>query len=371
MVKKPIVRQTGPSAAIADLYEAALDPSGLTGIPGFIRKTLGVDSAGIWLTEGSRFTVMELSEDAREGLKPYLAHFHKLDPWHQGVLRRMDRVVIGCESIPEDRLVRTEFYCDFARFYGMIRPMGVSLRLGPGVFGTIAAHQPATKHLFEEKDKRPLERLLPHLRRALQLHRRIGRAAPPGWAAAALDAMSLGLVICDEASNIAYANSAAERLAREGAGIVMGRQSKGGGALVVGEAKRLAALIAGAARGDGSGAMRLTGRDGHTSLLLIVAPLPARFHPAQAPAHVLVALRRDTDDPSFSGQQLAALFGLSPTQAAVALGLYADKSFEEIAAERGIEVSTVRTHYGQVLARTGASGLRDLVRLLGMLPPLR
>jgi DNA-binding CsgD family transcriptional regulator len=103
----------------------------------------------------------------------------------------------------------------------------------------------------------------------------------------------------------------------------------------------------------------------------LVTPLPARFHPAQAPGHALIALRRDTDDPAFSTSLLRALFGLSPAQAAVALGLYADKSFDEIAAERGIQVSTVRTHYEQVLARTRASGLRDLVRLLGALPPVR
>jgi DNA-binding CsgD family transcriptional regulator len=44
---------------------------------------------------------------------------------------------------------------------------------------------------------------------------------------------------------------------------------------------------------------------------------------------------------------------------------------EEIAAERGVAISTLRTHFAEIFARTGAENQRDLIRLLGMLPPVR
>jgi hypothetical protein len=50
---------------------------------------------------------------------------------------------------------------------------------------------------------------------------------------------------------------------------------------------------------------------------------------------------------------------------------YDRKSFEDIASGRGVKVSRLRTHFAEVLTRTGSEGLRDLIRPLGTLPPLR
>jgi DNA-binding CsgD family transcriptional regulator len=36
-----------------------------------------------------------------------------------------------------------------------------------------------------------------------------------------------------------------------------------------------------------------------------------------------------------------------------------------------VAISTVRTHLAEIFVRTGTESQRDLVRLLGMLPPVR
>jgi DNA-binding CsgD family transcriptional regulator len=53
------------------------------------------------------------------------------------------------------------------------------------------------------------------------------------------------------------------------------------------------------------------------------------------------------------------------------LAIFDGKSPEQIAADRNVAISTMRTHLAQIFARTGAENQRDLVRMLGMLPPLR
>ena len=65
------------------------------------------------------------------------------------------------------------------------------------------------------------------------------------------------------------------------------------------------------------------------------------------------------------------LFSLSRTQAAIALSIFGGKSPDEIAAERGVTISTLRTHLAEIFARTGTENQRDLVRLFGMVPPIR
>ncbi|AWN36139.1 hypothetical protein [Methylobacterium radiodurans] len=68
---------------------------------------------------------------------------------------------------------------------------------------------------------------------------------------------------------------------------------------------------------------------------------------------------------------LPQLFGLSPAQAALCVQLARGLTFEAAADERGVALSTARTHFLGILQKTGAANLRDLLRLLGTLPQVR
>jgi DNA-binding NarL/FixJ family response regulator len=352
---------------IADLYEAAIDPDGLARMPNLVRSAMGVDTSGVWVVDGNRITDMALTPDLFDSQKPYLEHFYKLDPWRPS---GREKVVLGCEAISEPQLLKTEFYNDFARRFGLFRPLGALTQLRPGVFASFAIHQPGTQYLFEESDKRSFAAVLPHLRRAMQLWLRCRtEQAKANWTSA-LDQFAFGVVVCDGSGRLVHANPAAETLARSDTGIVLSGAGKGVRAFLAREANELAALIHNAARGGGGGAMRLTGREGIMSLVVLVAPLPAKLHRKGEPGHVLVAMRAPEEGSAPSAATLITLFRLSPAQAALALALYEGNTFEEFAAARGVKVSTLRTHFAEILARTGAKSLRDLVRLLGTLPPL-
>jgi DNA-binding CsgD family transcriptional regulator len=88
--------------------------------------------------------------------------------------------------------------------------------------------------------------------------------------------------------------------------------------------------------------------------------------PGGGPARVLVLLRplvTSTPRPDL----LEVLFGLSPAEAAVAAPLVAGHSAEEVAAERGVSIGTVRSQIRAVLDKTGAGSLRQLSAMLGAL----
>jgi DNA-binding CsgD family transcriptional regulator len=85
-------------------------------------------------------------------------------------------------------------------------------------------------------------------------------------------------------------------------------------------------------------------------------------------ALALVLITDPADGPVLTASALHQLFGLTSAEASVALALAAGRSAEEIAAERAVSLPTVRTQIRQILAKTGALHVRDLVRLLAGLP---
>ena len=358
---------------VADLYDAAIDEHSWPQFSAVVGKATGIPAVSVWLTQSNRVIDASMAEAYRPFLPPYLEHFGKLDPWAGSLARKpLDTVMLAYEHIRENELVKTEFYNDFARLGGMFRPIGVRMQLAPGVFATMGSEMPFARTLFEPADKRRVERVLPYVKRALQLRQRCQQIErQTGLHAAALDAVTFGIVICNAAGHVVWANAFAEALGRARVGIVLAPRGREVGAFLPEQSTELAALIHSAATGGAGGAITLKGKDRGNKLLVLVTPLPRVLFQAYGPSHVLLSLRRAPDDPPFSAQTLSALFRLSPAQGSLAMALYEGKTFEEIAAERGVKVSTLRTHLTNVLVRTGAKNIRELVRLLASLPPLR
>jgi DNA-binding CsgD family transcriptional regulator len=203
------------------------------------------------------------------------------------------------------------------------------------------------------------------VQRAIQLYRRIRhleRKAQTGFAA--LESLAFGVVVATAQGEVAFANFAAERLARTGDGLLLGRQGCGLGAVIPAEAGRLRRLVHDAATGGAGGAMRLTRRTLGSSLAVLVSRLPApyrdRADPTVGMALVIIKDLADTGTPP--KDLLCALYRLTLAEAHVAAALCGGHSAEEIAAERRVSVATVRTQIRQILEKTGASHLRDLAR---------
>jgi DNA-binding CsgD family transcriptional regulator len=360
---------------IANIYEAAIDDACWPQLAQIVASAAGTSGTVVWIVDSGQILDFSATDDLLPTQGPYLAHYGNLDPWQKSLFTRgCDQVRLGAEAVPERELVKTEFYNDFARPNGIVRPMGALMRLGGGTFATVAANRPSNKKIFDEHDKPRLQRLVPHLRRALQL-RLVQRTRPASTQihAATLDLLAFGVIICDQGSRIVLANVTAEQMASAGAGIMLGNRNKGLSALVPAETRALAALVHNAASGGAGGTMRVSGRSGRPELLALVTPLPPSLEPkGGAPqTHALVTLRQATDAPSFTGDMLKALFGLSPVQGEIALAIFNGRSPEQISDDRQVALSTVRTHLAEIFARTGATNQRELIRLLGMLPPVR
>ena len=369
-----MAREQAFADSVGDIYEAAVDDESWPRFARILADAVGAPTSAVWIWDRAQVRDLTVTEDGLDTDRPYRAHFWRLDPWQAAARREpLERIWLGSEIFSEQTLVRTEFYNDFARNFGLFRPMAVNMELAPGVFATASLERPGSRRLFGVADKPKFARLVPHLKRALQLRLRQQAHGPPRrMTAATLDAFTFGVVVCDAQGRIMLANAAAEDLARVTRAITLGAPRKGIATPIPSESRRLGALIADAANGGSGGVMRLTGADS-TALIALVTALPRGFAPGRESTQplALVTLRSTANALSLSATMLRALFGLSPTQAEIALAIFAGNAPERIARDRNIAISTLRTHLAEIFVRTGAENQRDLVRLLAMLPPVR
>lgn len=303
---------------------------------------------------------MSQTADIAESIEPYLTYYNKLDPW-SAMPKTLGRAYLGSDQVDEQQLVRGEFYQDFARRFGMLRPMGMTLGLELGRLATVALNRTSTQSLLGQQEKALLQDLAIHLQGALTLRSRILAEREVGAAqGAALDAVTFGVVVCDADARIRTMNRAAAGLALRGS-VTLGRRNDTLSSGTLQETRTLHKLIRAAALGQ-PGAMRRKDQDG-SGLSILVTPLLQ-----DGPGRALVCFRDDDAPASLDTASLARLFGFSPAQSELCTLLLAGRTFDEAAAERGIATSTARSYFLTILARTGARNLRDLLRLLGSLP---
>lgn len=356
---------------IAGLYEKAVAEDGWEAFSELVGKAAGIENVAVWITDHGEISDISLAENWRPLADSYRQYYRSIDPWAKSLAAApLETAMLGYEHLREDELVKTEFYNDWARHGGMFRPLGVKMRLAPDVYATIGSDLPYAKKRFEDDDKGRLYCVLPYVKRSLQLRRRLrGTGIVVENGAAALDAYAFGAVVCDGEGRIAYANAAARTDALCGAGIVF---LAGNRVSTVDrrDAEPLARLVRETSLGGAGGLMRLTDRAGLPGLLALVSPLPRR-HAADRAGQILISLRRTSGNASFTKAMLMRAFRLSPAQAEIAIALYEGTPVEEIASRRNVKMTTMRTHLAEILLRTGAENLRDLVRLLATIPPLR
>lgn len=87
-------------------------------------------------------------------------------------------------------------------------------------------------------------------------------------------------------------------------------------------------------------------------------------------AAILVVLGRRDVCQALSVQWFAQQHQLTSAESRVLTGLCNGSDPDEVAAEQGVALSTVRTQIGGIRAKTGATSLRELVRQVAVLPPL-
>lgn len=179
-----------------------------------------------------------------------------------------------------------------------------------------------------------------------------------------LDALDYGVVLVRPHGQLVLLNKAARPWVREGHvlsladGFVQARRDADHGPFN-------RALVESAERGLRR--LLLLGQAPHAAVVAVV-PL-CRSEGGQAGLVALVLTRRQLAE-GLTVQGVARLYGLTPAEAQVLQALCEGREPREIARRHGVCMTTVRTQVNKIREKADVASIRDLIRLLALMPPL-
>jgi PAS domain-containing protein len=302
-----------------------------------------------------------------ENLQLYTEKFAALDP----APAMFTRIPAGTANATDrmftpEQLSKDRFYQEFFLPIGLVETLGGHIYSDRGNFSLIGLIRGADRKPFDDEDIANLERLIPHMARALQLRQAFFRvdAKSLGLQATA-NRLSAGLVLLDEDGNSVFINAAMQAIAQSGDGLALDR---GGRPLPINIAarQRFDALLK-KVNGGGAGGILSVPRDGLRNYVVMVAPAPSSSvqseRERQGPAGAIVLVH----DPEIGVRDAVEILeqGLRlPNGAArVVAALAGDDDLKSFAKREGVTIHTARFHLRAALTRTGARNQAEVVRL--------
>lgn len=362
---------------ISGLYEAALGERSWDEVG---RNLMGAVSGHtlLLMTHQPLFELHEIVNTQGlpdETMQTYAHHYAAHDVWVRGMdaKKLVDRPVVGAQLIDDGAFERTEFYYDFVRPRVPVFHVTCGLlTLGEGRRAILGIHRPRDAGAYSSDEVARMGQLIRHVRSSLFLRGRMQRNNMVVTSAlAALNRLTVGVVLLGPAGRVLHANAAAEAVLQARDGIAL-RDSRVHVANSD-EDRRLQRLIAGVlypnviskdSPGAG-GRMRIGRPSGRLAYAVAVTPAGRNLavsSAANATALLFVSdpMRRPQNNPA----ALEAQFGFTPAEARLVHGLMAGQALPVYARNAGITHNTARTQLARALARTGTNSQLELLRLV-------
>lgn len=309
------------------------------------------------------------------GAESYNNYYYSLDPF---IGLPSDRVVTVDEVFGITGWQSSELYKQFLKPHDVRYILGADLRTSSMVECRFRVCRNHASKPFSEHDKAFCALLLPHLKRAIELHSRLDSVeVERSIYANAVNRMEVGTITLDESGAIIDTNAVSDEILKEGDGLRIARgmiEATDGQ-----ENRRLQRLIRQAVMGHHAIAAAIVeampikrSRDRHRLGLLVRTVLLSDWSEDNKRRPAVTLFLRDPDrKPQGAQEMMRKLFDLTPAESAIALLLMNGLTLEETAEESGISKNTARTHLRSIFAKTGATRQATLVRiLLGSIVPL-
>ena len=359
----------------AQIYDANLEPEGWRLLLERLADALGAGSGHLLFhrTTSPDGAILLTCGTDPEGARAYGEYYGALDPWAKvGRWQQAfvpGRVHLGSDLVPHRKLVKTEYFNDFARRFGVVQLLAVTLLASDGVWSSVSFNRPEAAPSFGEEERELLHLLVPHLQRALAIESRLtGLRSAQKAAEETIERLPFAVLVLRPDGHVLFCNGLARAIIGMNDGLRL--TGKGLSAAMADESRALAALIRSAAEprqvvvGSAGGVMRVSRPSARESIIVNVMRLDPHelLRPDPGGCAVAVILHDPEQRLTVAPDSLRAMFGLTPTEASLASDVASGLSLGESAKRRGVRESTVRWHMKRVLAKTGARTQADLVR---------
>lgn len=297
----------------------------------------------------------------------YQEQFFTIDPFTN---LPPGKVVTQQELVPDEELLESEYYQNYLKPIGLFHILGVDTIEPDGMQARLRIARRPGEDAFGEPHKSLCEELLPHLRRAIQIHARLNRTeSERDLYAGAVNQLSVATLILDERGQVLKFNSVAESVLAQKDGLQVINDT-----LTVAERNvnsQLQQLLDSAIAAQRAGttgmarALRIPRPSGRAELGLVIRPVPvSEWAEGQSSPCVAIFISDPEQQESASQQLLSELFGLTPAEANLAVKLARGLSLAQLSEEQHISQHTARAQLKSVFAKTGVARQAELVRLV-------
>lgn len=359
---------TGEHKIIQGIYDAALDASiwgtVLDDITDFFSG-----SVGVLMCHDHVFPLNDIHvhvNNPRELQQLYMEeYFLQGDIWYQIAKRHWPEqsVIIGNDHISDSDLRKTGFYQDILAPADGGQQLSGSIRASKKQTRALAISRPFSARRFQTEDKQIMQTLIEHLDRAFTIHEKMntetqGKALLGRF----LSMTNVAALICNEKGKAIYLNELAESLLGSGKGLRLQNDKIHSDAAKDNEA--MEDFIKRVNRTGSAVHILDSGNSGRTYQLL-------GFH-IDADKHALENSGRligvFINDPAANlvpdRDILMALYRLTSAEAEIIQFLFTGLSPAEIAREKNIKISTVRTHLHRIFDKTETGSQAELIRVV-------
>jgi DNA-binding CsgD family transcriptional regulator len=360
------------SELVADIYDAALDPSLWEQTLKRVVFAAGGNVGALHVfgrRQGRRRMLIPANLDPVQRRK-YDEYYGRLDPVASAMERTHVGVIVTARAVTTERQRRGEFFSDWAHPNELGDAVFVNLLDSTdGVCALALAHPWRSEHFATPEMLRLVRLLAPHFQRAMQAQLGFGRLSLVRDGVLDLvDQRTLGCVLVSFAGHVLYANRVASEIAASRDGLRVG--TWGLRAALASDDAALQRLVRQACIGDGRGPRsssriaisRGSGRRPYTIQVMPLRSCHARF--LNGPAAALVLVVDHEREAHLPPADLQEVYDLTPAEAEVAVRVLRGHGLQYVAGELRVSLSTVRVHLQRVFEKTGTHRQAELVRLL-------
>jgi len=264
----------------------------------------------------------------------------------------------------------SEFFADWVRPQGWGDMIGGHLLRSRDLYSWLAIRRPDPRGRYSAREVRLVQKVAPHLARAVRLKARIEaeRAMSPAGREF-MDFMSCGVIIVDVAGKVLGVNQVAERLVSSDTGVRLNHGH------IHCERSQDDALLKNAIQG----AARAMSSDLNSAADLVISrrearPLTAHIIPLSAPskwgrlapsrAAAAIFLIDSDVETRYRVDVFVAAYGLTPTEGRLLREVSNCRGLLEAARKLKVTEATARTHLQRIFSKTDTHNQAELVSLL-------
>ncbi|TPE62226.1 helix-turn-helix transcriptional regulator [Sandaracinobacter neustonicus] len=274
------------------------------------------------------------------------------NPWARRVqsLGLTGRAIALCDLVPEQEIMRSEFYHEFMRANGddTGRCIGGEFHMRDSRL-IIASHRALRARPYGDADVARMEMALRHVRRALSTRDELANLR---WHGGLLESLlnqeERAMLVLGAGARVRYCNAAAEHILSGGHGMRL----RGGHLLLAGAASQSALQRALDdilnRRAETPSSFAVPRRDAATAFEFRLSPLRLKGEDLCI-LTILDPARPTTND----WPMVARMFGLTPTELALVQELHTGRSLADIADSRHRSIETLRTQLKAIFQKTG------------------